>query len=87
MEASLLENKIVEMKSQMEGEEEERQKFTRNAGDQQQRLEGVEAQVPNAPFPGKCTDQLKCSPALCHLALSPRYVPARRRLDSRLARR
>jgi len=45
MEASLLENKIVEMKSQMEGEEEERQKFTRNAGDQQQRLEGVEAQV------------------------------------------
>merc|ERR1711881_314709 len=29
----------------MEGEEEERQKFSRNAGDQQQRLEGAEAQV------------------------------------------
>merc|ERR1719514_12609 len=42
-EASELETKIVEMKAQMEGEE--RQKFSRNAGDQQQRLEGAEAQV------------------------------------------
>merc|ERR1719426_656881 len=33
-EASELETKIVEMKAQMEGEEEERQKFSRNAGDQ-----------------------------------------------------
>jgi len=45
VEAAELEEKIVEMKGQMEGEEEERQKFARNAGDSQQRLEGMEAQV------------------------------------------
>jgi myosin protein heavy chain len=45
VEAAELEEGIVTMKGQMEGEEEERQKFARNAGDQQQRLEGMEAQV------------------------------------------